>query len=340
MDERLPGLRTSSLLDDATARYGLLQLVHHLAAAGRAGDLNRLLALEWPTHATPTTPARTDNTWYLVHDEAGETTAYLSDVRLARQLAEATTDQALTQGRQTSSIALEIRYGLISASIISIARNIPAPLLAAVVDKQLWTPAHALAYAREAPASATKSEVLTVLALHLPEAERSAVLAEALAAARTIPQPYEQVEALAALAPHLPEAERPAVLAEALAAAHTHEPWGQGPVLAGLTPHLPAELLPEALADARTIPESSGRARALAGLAPHLPEAERPAVLAEALAAAHKITEPFGWEQRIPAIVEASRSMGFLAWTPYWRAAFAGAGIRGRECRCYPCCCC
>jgi hypothetical protein len=47
LDERLPVLRTSRPLD-AADRYGLLQLISHLAAASREPDIHRLLSLEWP----------------------------------------------------------------------------------------------------------------------------------------------------------------------------------------------------------------------------------------------------------------------------------------------------
>jgi hypothetical protein len=56
---------------------------------------------------------------------------------------------------------------------------------------------------------------LAALAAHLPEAQRTEVLAEALAAARQISSEDARSRALAALAPHLPEA----LLAETLAAA-------------------------------------------------------------------------------------------------------------------------
>jgi hypothetical protein len=112
LNQGLPGLHASKKLVDPAERYGLLRLVAHLAAAGHAEAIDRLLAMERPTRPAPTGPARVDNLWYVVHDEAGETSAYLGDVRLARQLAEVATDRALAQGSRASSIGLEVRYSL------------------------------------------------------------------------------------------------------------------------------------------------------------------------------------------------------------------------------------
>jgi hypothetical protein len=232
----------------------------------------------------------------VLHEEAGEITAYLSDVLLARGLAESATDQALQQAVQAASIGWEVRYGLMSASIISFAHSMPAPLLLALVDRQLWTWGQALAYAREVPEPAAKAQTLTALAAHLPLAERPAALAEAVAAAGTITDPYARTQALVDLAPYLP-----------------------------------AGLLAEAVAAPRTVEDQSWP-QALTALAAHLPPAERPAAPADWTGAtARTITGPRAWAPAIPGVVEASRSTGFLAWDPHWRAALGGAAIQGRS---------
>jgi hypothetical protein len=370
LDQRLPGLQADQVLDDKVDRYGLLRLVAHMAAASRADTIDQLLALDRPIQPGATEPARADNLWYAVHDEAGETSAYLSDVRLARQLAEAATDQALAQGDQASSIGREIRCGLMSASIVSIARNIPAPLLTAMVDKQLWTPAHALAYAREIPDPSAKATSLTRLAPYLPDAERAAVLADALATARTITDPSWRAAVLVALAPHLPADLLAGLLADALATTRTiRDPSGQAAALAALAPHLPdaerAAVLVDALATARTITNPSDRLDALAALAPYLPDAERAAVLVDALAIARTITNQSQRARALtrltPHLPDAERAAVLtdalatartitdeygwnqiaaaamqasrsvrLAWAPHWRSVFAGAAAQGR----------
>ncbi len=303
LGRQLPGLQASQARDDPVERYGLLRLITHLAAAGRAAPIDRLLALQRPTRSIPAGPARADNLWYILHDEAGETTAYLGDLRLARQLAEAATDQTIAQGGQAPSIGREVRYGLMSASIASIASNIPAPLFTAMVDKQLWTSGHALTYVREIPDPAAKAEALMALAPYLPPKERPGVLAEALAAALTVTDPEDQGEVLGELAPQLPAD----LLAKALAAARAiTSPDGQARALAGLAAQLPdAErpaVLAKALAAARAISSPDDRAEALAGLAAQLPDAERPAVLAEALAAARAITSPDGQAEALAGL--------------------------------------
>src|SRR4029450_76300 len=101
-------------------------------------------------------------------EQAGETAAYLRDLRLAWALAEGATDELLTQGGLAASIGLEVRYALMSASIADIAKNIPAALLIALVVHRLWTPAQALAYAKEIPMLPARSQGLAALAQYLP----------------------------------------------------------------------------------------------------------------------------------------------------------------------------
>jgi hypothetical protein len=278
--EGLPCLREMEKrqLDDG---YGLRHLIYHLAGAGRAGDIHRLLAMETGQHR---------NLWYEVKVGSDGTAAYLADVLRAWRLAEVPSgipDSAPT----TTNISLQNRYALITASIRSLAANIPPDLLIALVKRRVRPVTQGLAYAREIPDFKQKANALTALAPYLPEPERTEVLREALGLTREITNYWSRVCALAALARHLPEPERTEVLRETLGL--TREITNYGPdaddVLAALAPHLPESLVPDALGAAREIKFPPSRLHALTALAPYLPEPERTEVLREALGLARKI---------------------------------------------------
>ncbi len=147
-----------------------------------------------------------------------------------------------------------MRYALIEASIHSLAGNIPPELLVALVENRVWTPAAALAHARQMPDEGQRARALTDLAPRLPEDLREQALREALAAARKIQRESARAQALAGLAL------RPAELGH-------HK---------------------EALTTAREIQNESARAQALAGLALRLAELGH---YEKALAAAREIRD-------------------------------------------------
>ncbi|NET61112.1 MAG: hypothetical protein F6K47_34800, partial [Symploca sp. SIO2E6] len=176
---------------------------------------------------------------------------------------------------RTESIGLQYRYALIFTSFNSLASNILPEFMAALLEKEIWQPAQALAYVRQNKDSKHQAEGLEAIIQYLPPS----LSPEALEVAIAIGGEQERVRALVSLAPHLPE-----VLPEALEAARAiRNEYQRADALARLAPHLP-EVLPEALEVARAIGDESNRARALEGLAPHLPE-----VLPEALEVARAI---------------------------------------------------
>jgi hypothetical protein len=357
LKERLSKLQALRL-PDVVDQHGLGRCVEHLVAGDQADTVHRLLAVEWPTTPSPGRHEQADNAWYLAHERADQPAAYLRDIRLAWQLAERATDDALLQGELAASIGLELRYALITASIVSVAARIPPALLVALVDKQLWTPARALTYASQIPNPDTKAEALASLAPHLPEPDRHTALSDALTAIRTISNPDIQADALAGLAPHLP----PELLATALEITRTSsDPDSQARALADLAPHLPPDQLATAFELARTLEYSDARLRALAGLVVSLPESERskvvdevlatshhrtqltwaktladlvppsaPALLPRILAAAHDIDHPEGRTLVMAALVQASASSASLAWEPHWRSELTAAASKGR----------
>jgi hypothetical protein len=297
-----------TLADDG---YIHSHLAWHLEQAGRGEELHTLLAEETATG---------QNGWYEVQDRLGQTAAYLKDVVRAWRLAEILTDDIGAGGRG-KEIGWQCRYGLITASLNSQAKNISPELLVRLVEKGLWSATRGLAYARQMPESDQRAVALARLVPYLPESERKAALHQALAASEQIWYKEVRARVLAGLVPHLPEPERELVLGPALVAARQIENEEyRAEALARLAPHLPEPLLRQALAAAGEMQvfqvraltelaprlaelgypdqalEAAGqiesedcRAWVLARLVPHLPEPDREAALRQTLAAAGQI---------------------------------------------------
>ncbi|MGD0063932.1 MAG: hypothetical protein ABSB76_10885, partial [Streptosporangiaceae bacterium] len=315
----LPGLHelTAGQLDDG---YGLRHLAAHLGAAGRLGDLHRLLSCQWTQPAVGTGSAsRYVNTWFMARDRAGDVAGYVQDVQLAWQAATACARQEADGEPDTAGLGLELRYALIAASMVSLANSLPVPLVTALFEHHVWPPAQALAYSRQLADPGNRASSLAALQPIVPAGQQRSVLSEALAAARQIKhqsaraqglaalehrmpaglltealdsarqiirQPY-RAQLLAALAARLPTGQRQ-VWTEALTAARsiTDEPF-RAEVLSRMVPELPDALLTDALAAARQIVHHAARAQVLAALAPRMPDG----LLTEALAAGRQDTK-------------------------------------------------
>lgn len=241
--------------------YERRHLATHLRCAGRAQTLHLLLAYE--------TNARR-NAWYELKESWGETTDYLADLLVAWQLAdEVFTADVATYVRQ--SINQQCLYALVNSSLRSIAGDIPAVMLAALVKQGVWAPEQALAYARQVVVPAHRAAALAELTAYFHGKLHEAVLREALETALAVNLRIYP-KALAAIVPLVTEA----IVRETLAS----EPDAE--VLAQFVPRL--AMLgygAEALAEARVI-SGLGRAQALADVAVLLPEPQRYQVLHEA----------------------------------------------------------
>ena len=264
---------------DPLDRYGLRHLAAHLEAAGREDDLHRLLRLEWPAEAGATGRAGGENAWFAAHDRTDDLDGYMSDVARAWSLA----DREMRSSPSARALGRQLRSALITASIGSLAANIPAPLLVELVKTRLWPAAQALAFARRIPDRVQRGRALAELGPHLD----AAGLPEALAAARGIGDRGGSGLGPGGPAPHLDAAGLSEALAAAARGIGDERSRASASALAGLAPHLDAAGLSEALAAARGIGDEGSRASAsaLAGLAPHLDAAG----LSEALAAARGI---------------------------------------------------
>ncbi|MFD7479033.1 hypothetical protein ACFV8Z_44870 [Streptomyces sp. NPDC059837] len=183
----LPGLRAGTgRPDQLDGGYGLRHVVHHLAAAEADPVMHELLALTWG-HAETGAPA---NAWYEAHRTRRSFAGYVLDVRRAW-------DRATLVGL----LALELRYALITATVNSIAGNVPSDLLVLLTENGLATPGQALELAREITDPRTRAEALTVLLPHLSGDTRAEAVREALASVQLVPDGYWRAGELVRLAP-------------------------------------------------------------------------------------------------------------------------------------------
>jgi len=250
LDEGLPALSSPTSRGESN-EYGLRHVAEHLERAGRVDDLHRLLCLD-RRHVDSVAPnARVENAWYAAHEQVGQTDAYMSDLARAARLVHATNqrDYPATQGQPR--IGLQIRYALMSASLNSLARNVPPSLIGTLVERGIWHPPQALAYAR-------------------------------------VLEPEERVRAFIAVGSHLRGRDQDTVFRDALdSAAAMGNDWHRWRAISEIVP-LMAQLgrVADALNLAREIANEEQRDMALAALVPCLAGLDH---AAEALAAAGAI---------------------------------------------------
>lgn len=171
--------------------YFFEYLSRHLVEADQADELHRLLGVtaEGGGHA-----------WYGAKRALGEVAGFLSDVNLAWHLAETTYDSA-DLVRAAESVGLQIRYATITASLNSLAGNMPPQMLAAVLAHDLQGAREVLTYASRAPEPAQRCAALVALAPYLPDD----LVDEALAIANVIEDEVVRAGAVGRLAARLIE---------------------------------------------------------------------------------------------------------------------------------------
>ncbi|MEH2008578.1 NB-ARC domain-containing protein, partial [Nostoc sp.] len=177
-------------------------LVWHLEKAGQIEEIHQLLREESQTGS---------NGWYEAREKWGQTAGYITDISHAWELTEANWNESTLP----QVVSWQCRYALITASMNSLAANLPANLLVALVKNENWTPEQGLAYALQNPKPQEKIDSLTKLVNYLTPNLQELALQKALAAARAIQDENSRAYALSALAQNLP----PELLPEALAAA-------------------------------------------------------------------------------------------------------------------------
>ncbi|WP_286824242.1 NB-ARC domain-containing protein, partial [Microcystis sp. LSC13-02] len=173
-----------SLEDDG---YIYNHLLWHLEKAQQIAQIHLLLREE---------TAEGHNGWYSQCEKEGKTAVFIKDIARAWQLAEEHFSE-----NKSEFMGLQVRYALITTSLNSLAGNIPAELMALLIQHEIWTPAQGLAYVRQNQDDEKRAERLKAISPHLP----STLLPEALATAREIGNEYYRARALTGLAPYLPE---------------------------------------------------------------------------------------------------------------------------------------
>ncbi len=246
-------------------------LVWHLEKAEKVEEIHKLLAEESATGG---------NGWYDACNRLGQTANFITDVARAWQLAE----DSWTETTLPKIIGLQCRYALIITSLNSLLANLPAELLIASIQKNVWTPEQGLAYVLQSSDPEWKAYLLTNLANYLPTNLKELALSTALVAARQIQDEESRAHALISLAEQLPE-----LLPEALAAVGQIERSdGRAEAIISLADKLTPDLLPDAVVVARQIQSDYYHTKALSSLAEQLPE-----LLPEALAAARQIQNDY-----------------------------------------------
>ena len=127
------GSREPALSFDAAGGYAIRHLVAHLVAAGRAGDLHRLLAL---------TDMQGRNQWFAMKAAADDLTGFTTDVATAWGMLR---DRANSADART--LRTEVRYSFAMSSVRSLSALVPAPMMAALLASNIWSAAAALGYA-------------------------------------------------------------------------------------------------------------------------------------------------------------------------------------------------
>src|SRR5262249_48280368 len=205
--------------------------------------------------------------WFAAHDAAGTIDDYLADVAMARLDSEHRTDDALGSGRPAASIAEELRYWLITASMASRTAVIPVELLVRLLQHKIWTSARAVLHPRRLPSPRDRANFLTSFLHPLPAEEQGTVAADALEAVAAMNARLSRWLVLEDLAPSLSAEQM--ITAVEVAGASTFES-DRAEAMVALAPHLPAEQLATVLDAVMALAYESTRAQILAELAPHL----------------------------------------------------------------------
>ena len=296
------------------------RLSWHLEQAGLPDELHQLLQEVTPEGR---------NGWYEACDLLGQPAFFVKDVARAWRLAEESYEAAPSQ-----SITLQVRYALVTTSLISLASNIPPELMAALVEKGYWTPAQGLAYALQVQEAEGRAKAIVALTPYMPEA----LLPELLKATFQIQSESDRADALSSLAQRQPDlfpealdaarniqdesyralalsslAERqPDLFPAALdAARNLQDEYYRAYALSSLAQRQP-DLFPAALDAARNLQNEYHRANALSSLAEHLPESLFP----EALDAARNLQDEYSRALALSSLAQRQPDLSLKLLTP------------------------
>jgi len=139
-----------SLEDDG---YIYNHLLWHLEKAQQIAQIHLLLREE---------TAEGHNGWYSQCEKEGKTAVFIKDIARAWQLAEEHFSE-----NKSEFMGLQVRYALITTSLNSLAGNIPAELMALLIQHEIWTPAQGLAYVRQNQDDEKRAERLKAISPQL-----------------------------------------------------------------------------------------------------------------------------------------------------------------------------
>ncbi|MGD0952015.1 MAG: hypothetical protein ABR985_06415 [Methanotrichaceae archaeon] len=272
LERGLPELGAMAEMDEG---YGLRHLTAHLETSGQVAELHRLLALE---------TGRKHNLWYETKDAKNDVFGYISDVVRAWHSSE-NFYHPENDVHSRKNIGLQIRYALILASINSLSRNIPPNLLLSLMENGIWSPAKGLAYTRQVPELARRSEILVVLSSFFIKNEINGALREALGVGREIQDRGTSANVLVQIAQLLSEPQKSEVLSEALKIVRNiPNEYTRADVLIQVAQLLSEPqktlVMNEALEIARDISDKQARADVLAQIVPLLSDPLRALELA------------------------------------------------------------
>ena len=288
----LEALQATPNLADQDDGYALRHLPAHLHYAGRLEDLRAVVTC----HGLG---SPLGSTWADAHDRAGTLGAYLATITMVSNASETKTDALIAAGRDAPSLAEELQYALIAASLVSRSTAVPTTLLAALARSGIWDSTRALAHAMRHHEPALRASALLALLPGLDDAEQAARASEdALLALAAVADEQTRTGLLEKLLPYLDreQTERAWVLAD-----HMRTDLFRAQAITFLVPRLEGEALARAL---------RSRQRAAHNVFLISAAASDPKERAGFLAGAAHLMEDPGRARALDAAVEAAAAIG------------------------------
>lgn len=278
----------NTILDDGYLRR---HLVWHLEQAELHDELHALFREETPDGR---------NAWFEARDLLGETDGFLNDLQRA------TTCAAQAFPDQPQNVVLQWRYTLLASTISGLARNIPGPLLAKLVEHNNMPAMQALTYARQVDDLRLRAAMLRSIASLLDPPLNDVAHLEVTAALRALdedrrrPVQSPSVRARRKKRQHiLKQAQQYVGSGNEVHAleliAGLDDQNLRAELLAALAPHLSESSIAQALEMTRGLRYADARATAIAGLAVVLP----PTLLIRALGATRLIADDWAQEEAL-----------------------------------------
>ncbi|MEM9771556.1 MAG: NB-ARC domain-containing protein [Cyanobacteria bacterium P01_D01_bin.73] len=259
----------ADLADDGYI-YG--RLTWHMERAGQVREIHQLIR-----------QARGDgrNAWYEACEDIGQLPIFVADVARAWRLAEETYGIIPTE---PEGWEWQMWCAFVTVSLNSLVGNVPPELIAALVEKGVWSEVRGLAYAMQKRKEKDRDEAIAALVPHLSSHE---LVNEALDAVWNMVSGGDHI--LKAVVIYQWELlENSEFLDDPMAIADEIEyGWFRSQALSRWAISLPQERLPESLEIVRDIPDGHWQAQALSYLGYRLPEE----LLPEALAIARNTDE-------------------------------------------------